>query len=511
MNPSATACASIIAVLFLCAGCGRSNSGSPTANAEINTDDPKEVQAFSHADGTLYKKPRPFVPGPELAGKTSRDPQYLLAWHRFNTVEEYKRIGRKNPAWDAEAIEALEAYAAHMSGPQDLEGFERDAAAQRIAGPATKAIEAKCDDPLIRYLHAVYVTGGRASESPEQLEKATGAAADALAVSDYPSIRKAFASYRATMAFWNVHGHAPKLHPRASHLIRSSVNYLCEALFDTTMPPQYAYLSCRTIVDEFDNNSSGRHDMAGSLIPTLQKCWKDHAWAEYIVGCVYLAKAWEARGVGFANTVDGAGWKTMRERLVDAEKHLKKSFEMDPTDWRVPVKMIKVVMMEESGRAEMEKWFDRAMKIDPNCYEAVSAKIWFLEPRWYSDRDAALEFARECVASKKWAGRIPLALPRLHASLQAYYKIDQATYYSDPQVWKDIHSAYKRFFELNPTEVGMRHAYARDAYRCGQYAIFLEQLPLFTTGTNFNYFGSKPSFDAMVRLAQENAARPTSP
>jgi tetratricopeptide (TPR) repeat protein len=391
-----------------------------------------------------------------------------------------------------------------------------------MAVPAAKAISARCGDPLIRYVHAVYVVAADKEKTPAEIEKALGAAADALSRSEYPSIRKAFASYRAAVAFFNVHGHPPKAPPRPVHLMRSSVNYLSEALFDKSMPPSEAYLSCNTIVEEFDGKTAARHDMFGSLVPTLEKAWKDHAWAHYIIGCIHIAKAWEARGSGLANTVDQAGWDGMRERLQSAELYFKKAFEMDPTDWHAPVKMIKVVMIDDGRRAEteklswseidkwrrseMEKWFNRAMTLNTNCFEAVSSKSFFLEPRWHGDRDDALEFARECVASKKWGGRVPLILPHLHASLQAWYKIDRSTYYSDPQVWKDIDSTYKRFFELNPNAVGQRHSYARDAYRCGQYAVFLEQLPLFTTGTNYSYFGSKESFSAMVRLAQESTA-----
>jgi hypothetical protein len=339
------------------------------------------------------------------------------------------------------------------------------------------------------------------------VDKAYGSTADALAASDYPSIRKAFAFYRAAHAFYDAHGRPPKMHPRSVYLLRGAVNYLCEALFDTTMPPQYAYSSCRAIAGDFDENTPGRHDLFESLIPTLEKFWKDHAFAQYIIGSIYVAKAWEARGNGWANTVDEAGWKAMRERLTVAEKYLNNSFKTDPTDWRIPVKMISVLMAGNEPRSEMEKWFDRAMTIDPNCYDAAWAKVYYLQPRWHGDNNDALEFARQCVQSKEWGGHVPLVLPRLHASLQAYYKIEQSAYYSNPQVWKDIDSAYKRFFELNPGGVGHRHNYALDAYRCGQYEVFLQQLPLFTTGTNHNFFGSKASFDAMVQSARAKTPR----
>lgn len=508
MNPWMTALGSIIAITFLVGGCQKSATDSKPPSAQKTVAGNTEVEAFSHADGKPYKKPREFVPGPALRGKTSLDPEYSLAWHQFNSTEEYKRIGQKNPAWDADAIAALDAYSAMISSPVELDAAALEEATKRVGIPTAKAIAAGCNDPLIRYLHAHCVLRETEDTNVEELDLAYGTAADALAASDYPSIRKAFAFYRAAHAFFNAHGRPPKMHPRAMHLVRGAVNYLCEALFDPTMPPRYAYSSCRGIVEDFNHSGPGLHDMYESLIPTLEKNWKDHAFAQYIMGCIYVAKGWDARGSGFADTVDEAGWKGLREHLAHADEHLRKSFKIDPTDWRPPAKMITVLMGGDEPRSEMEKWFNRAMTIDTNCYEAAWAKAYYLEPRWHGNETDALEFARQCVESKKWGGHVPLVLPRLHGSLRAYYKIEQTAYYSNPQVWKDIDSAYKRFFQLHPNDIDHRHNYAFEAYRCGQYGLFLEQLPLFTTGTNYSFFGSEASFRAMVQTALAKTDHP---
>jgi hypothetical protein len=114
-------CASAIATVFLCAGCGKSTPVATSPTAEKTAAERKELEAFSHPNGKPYKKPRAFLPGPTLAGKTSRDQEYSLAWHQFNSVEEYKRIGRKNSAWDADALAALDAYASVIASPVDLQ------------------------------------------------------------------------------------------------------------------------------------------------------------------------------------------------------------------------------------------------------------------------------------------------------------------------------------------------------------------------------------------------------
>jgi hypothetical protein len=40
------------------------------------------------------------------------------------------------------------------------------------------------------------------------------------------------------------------------------------------------------------------------------------------------------------------------------------------------------------------------------------------------------------------------------------------------------------------------------AYQSQQYKTFLEQLPLFTSGTNYAYFGWRKKFESMIQNAR---------
>ena len=62
----------------------------------------------------------------------------------------------------------------------------------------------------------------------------------------------------------------------------------------------------------------------------------------------------------------------------------------------------------------MELWFDRAMELDPNDYDACYYKLYYLEPKWYGSVKDMLDFGRECVDSKVWGGRVPLVLTDAH-------------------------------------------------------------------------------------------------
>ena len=58
----------------------------------------------------------------------------------------------------------------------------------------------------------------------------------------------------------------------------------------------------------------------------------------------------------------------------------------------------------------MEVWFNRAMALDTNNFDACMSKMQFLYPRWNGSREDMIAFGRECVASTKWGGGVPLTL-----------------------------------------------------------------------------------------------------
>jgi hypothetical protein len=78
--------------------------------------------------------------------------------------------------------------------------------------------------------------------------------------------------------------------------------------------------------------------------------------------------------------------------------------------------MITVELGQGRGRPRMEQWFQRAMSLSPNYYEACYAKLHYLQPKWFGSNEDMLEFAGECVNSSKWGGHVPLILPTVRSS-----------------------------------------------------------------------------------------------
>jgi hypothetical protein len=233
----------------------------------------------------------------------------------------------------------------------------------------------------------------------------------------------------------------------------------------------------------------------------LERNWGEaERWYRFS-GDAEVWRAWGERGGGWASSVTEKGFRGFEEHLAKAEKALTIAWQMNSNIAQTAYLMMQVELGQGQGGARMELWFERAMALQPDYFDAVKLMSFYLEPRWYGSDAIALAFGRSCVASANWGGQVPLILAQLHRSLSKYHQTTNATYWHRPQVWSDVQSSYEKFFALNPDEAGWRHDYARDAYDCGQPAVFLQQTKLFAFGTNHAFFGGKENFDLMLQTA----------
>jgi hypothetical protein len=244
--------------------------------------------------------------------------------------------------------------------------------------------------------------------------------------------------------------------------------------------------------------------------------------ADFIKAAFYVQYAWRARGHGTADQVSEEGWRLFNERLATAEKALNHAWSADPQDPQIPTLMISVVLGQQKGRPEMEKWFARAMAADPDCYRACQAKLNFLLPQWYGSREDMLEFGRECAASTNWGGQVPLILVDAHRDFADTLDSDaRRDYWIQRDVWPDLKAAYEKFAKVNPDQTRFRYPYAWYAFRCGQTNDFVEQIKLIRKNdgeVRYSYFGGKELFDRLWSRAtgaepptNSAAAPPASP
>jgi hypothetical protein len=420
------------------------------------------------------------------------------AWNLKTLVAPYETAGFANPAWDEPAKRALTAFAELRSKLAAV-----NTSSQIIAINCDLAVQAGCQDPMIEYLHLRFprVAPGNDAAYADALCQV----ALAMKPSRYPAIRKFYANRRAVQEFYNAYG--TKGDRRIIEQVGGTVYYLPEILNDPTIPPEEAYDACDEVLQAYigTQNLSDYEKIYQIMEQPVFKKWPKDYWPWLIKGTAQIGMAWVCRGGSYAEKVSDERWEAFKTHLQAAELALTRAWEMNQNDINIPLQMMKVELGQGQGRERMELWFNRAMAIDTNSYEACSAKLYYLEPKWYGSDEDQLDFGRQCVRSQEWGGRIPLILLDAHIAIQSRQEGEaKDDYWKQPQVWPDLRAAFDRFLQLNPDATGYYHNYALYAYRCEQWDKLNELLTKLGP-INYDYFGGPAEYDKMVELARQHS------
>jgi hypothetical protein len=423
-----------------------------------------------------------------------------LAWNMKTLVEAYQQCGHTNPKWDESVKSALTEFARSHCGlaesNEDVGGI--------ISNKCVTAVEAGCDDPMVRYLHIRFCMSQ--SESAKAFADAFSAVAQEMEKSSYPSIRKYYVWQRATQQFADTYGtNTPAEVNKLSPWKQAGMNLLA-ALSDRTMPPEEAYLACHENIEYWRWSKEHFPHILESIKAQWHADWKHYSPFLLLDGEAAIDLAWLARGGGYVDTVTRQGWKLFREHIAEAEEDLTAAWQLNTNDSRVAVKMMWVELGQGQGRDRMELWFRRALQVDSKNYDACSAKLLYIQPKWYGSVSDMLDFGRECVTNQQWAGHIPLIMVDAHVDIQSQHVSgwQKTNYWSDPAVWKDLKMAYDRFFKLNPSAIGWYHNYCWYAYQAQDWAALNTAIPKLGS-INYNYFGGKEKFERMLAEAKEHA------
>jgi hypothetical protein len=429
-------------------------------------------------------------------------PLSRLDWNLKTLVDAYQKAGYTNPKWDDSAKRALTELARIRSQTTT----SNETWVLIISNNCAAAVDAGCDDPMIRYLYLRYCTSG--SGSKKAIADAYCKAAQDLEKSSYPNIRKYYACERAAQALASAFGYGTNMPPEYKRMgiWGNSATNLLNALSDRTIPPEEFYDASHEMLEEYKGSKKQYSDMYHCMEDRFPNDWKTDTSILLLKGEAYIQMGWHARGGSYADKVTSEGWKLFGERLAVAESALTKAWQLNTNDPRIAVTMMKLELGQGQGRDRMELWFQRAMALDPNDYDACNSKLWYLEPKWYGSVNDMLAFGRECVQNKKWGGHVPLILLDAHVAIHQEFTeaSGKTNYWKQPAVWLDLKSAFERFFELNPDAIGWYHNYARYAYQAGDWAAFNKLIPKLGP-INYDFFGGKNEFEKMLAMAKERA------
>jgi hypothetical protein len=411
-------------------------------------------------------------------------------------VPAYEKFGRKDAKWDKQAM----AYLALFGNAEGRE-IPRD---ERIR-LTRELLTLGCEDPLVRY--RMTLDRYQPREANEEATNLWVEVTYDFDQTEYPIYWKFFSRLRACQAM-KAEARRTRTRPAiVQELANVAYERLTELLKNHSVPTEVMSHAVSECILQDLNAVPGSGKWASERIePLLIDGWGDTADAWYAIGLCRYQYAWDERGADWAKNVSDEGWRAMATHLPIARMALEKSWEIKPSE-QTALQMIRLELGDSRGRDEMETWFNRAMWMNPESYDACDAKLYWLQPKWYGSAGEALEFGRQCLTNTAWKGRVPLILQEAHRLLAIWHEQSgtgpEAEYWLRPGVWEEVKASFERFFELNPLETGWRHNYALAAYKCRAWEDLRTQLRLLGT-INYAYFGGKEAFEKMVREAEVN-------
>ena len=419
-------------------------------------------------------------------------------------VEAYQQFGHANAAWDEPAKRALTEFARHDANvilPD--EPWE-----QIISTNCAAAIKAGCDDPLMRYLQILFCMS-RETNGPVDFAVALNDAALNMQKSSYPAARKLYIAVSAVEQSFTTYGTNAETMPVVKEISASIGPNLVATIDDKTIPLEDVYTACNRGFEIFNWRHNDFAKVYSLIEPVLFTNWPDESVIWLIKGKAYGRMVWNAYDRRYFASVTPHGWKTntvgwnvFSNNLAIAESSLNRAWELNHQDARIAIEMMEVKAGGGQSRDQMELWFDRAMKISPDNYEACKTKLHYIGPFWYGSFQDTLDFGHECVQNTNWTGRVPLILADARSDI--YWELpesEQTNYWKRPEVWHDIKTSYDRFFEINPGNTDVYSMYAWRAYQAEQWETFLKLAPKISPG-DYGDFNNKEFFDKVVKYAK---------
>jgi hypothetical protein len=385
-------------------------------------------------------------------------------WEKETYTTAFENAGPKDPRWAAHARRAVVAAEAHFSGP-----YRAPDLLEVIWSASREAVAAGCDDPLILYFRVRW-SDGFETLTPQERNRLFLAAAKAMAMSNYPAVRRAHALANCAASVMSDPDSVPDARAKARQLLDEATALLPEVLKSPNPEARSEALSiCDPLLAHYRTLDGDREVGYRKIDDVLDQAGSPKVFRQLLRAQFYIYYAWDARGNGVAATVTPEGWRLFQQRLREAEAALQRSWALDGNCPLAPTRMITVALGLEHSREQMEVWFRRALRVDPDCYDACVSKLLYLEPKWHGSREEMLAFAREAVRTGNREAGLPLLLPHAHRTLASYAPSPRSYYSAGPTVWQDIRAGYEAYLAKHPSSRAVRSWYAKEAYFCGRY------------------------------------------
>jgi hypothetical protein len=162
--------------------------------------------------------------------------------------------------------------------------------------------------------------------------------------------------------------------------------------------------------------------------------------------------------------------------------------------------MMTVVLGQQLPRDQMELWFQRGIKADPDNFSLYMKKRWYLLPRWYGSNDEVWNFGLECSTSTNWSAKIPIMLAE---SITDAGDRDSAVY-ARPEVWTPLEKVYRAYLDHYPKSVHYRSLFDKSSVAGEHWDVANEEFKILGDDWDRDVFKNSEYVD-MSKLAVTNA------
>jgi hypothetical protein len=138
-------------------------------------------------------------------------------------------------------------------------------------------------------------------------------------------------------------------------------------------------------------------------------------------GELYIKKAWEIRGSGWAYKVTPEGWEGFRHHMKLAKEALLEGYRLYPEHWAAPYQLI-IISAAHGGIGPPRMWLDRAIASRVELKKAYSRYYSYIMPRWGGSHEMIHDFARECWETKAYHTEVPYMYLEMHEFIMKDYK-----------------------------------------------------------------------------------------